>query len=165
MNRKPQQLQQTYLTSNVNLSRVVSEKISDKLNRRYMITLGSIYYPGLKEFVASSRARRIQAFYKERFAEKCLAVQVIQKRWRRHRKCHEKMLLHLAKLQHQRRRSAINRIYELHRLIKVRKVTASAMLVNQQLWDQAAKSQEAHGDYYIEQIIKIQKRWRGILAR
>ena len=39
------------------------------------------------------------------------------------------MLLRRAKLQHLRKKIAINRIYDLHRLIKVRKVTANSQLI------------------------------------
>lgn len=39
------------------------------------------------------------------------------------------VLLKIAKLQHLRKKVAINRIYDLHRLIKVRKVTASSQLI------------------------------------
>lgn len=79
--------------------------------------------------MAGSRATRIQDFYKERLAERKFAAKIIQHRWRLYMKGRDMVLLKIAKLQHLRKKVAINRIYDLHRLIKVRKVTASSQLI------------------------------------
>jgi len=44
--------------------------------------MGSVFYPGLQEWVAINRATRIQVFYKERFSERTVAATIIQERWR-----------------------------------------------------------------------------------
>ena len=91
--------------------------------------LGANLVPGMHEFVLNSRARRIQNFLREYLEERNLAARIIQKKWRLHARNRDAKQLKQLKLEHLRRKVAINRIYDLHRLIKVRKVTASAMLI------------------------------------
>lgn len=54
-----------------------SNKIGDKLNKRYLMELGIPYVPSMLEQVANSRARRIQAFYRDRHEERVFAVKII----------------------------------------------------------------------------------------
>ena len=96
--------------------------------------LGVPLVPSMLEYLANIKARRIQIFYRERYEERALAARIIQHRWRLNRKSHERQQLTRAKLSHLRKRVAINRIYDFYRMIKVRKVTASAMLIQQHLW-------------------------------
>lgn len=65
---------------------------------------------------------------------------------------------------HLRKKVAINRIYDLHRLIKVRKVTASSFLIHHQLCQLVAQSQALHPDY-LELVVRIQRKWRSILSK
>ena len=74
--------------------------------------------------------RRIQNFVRERLDLKDLAARIIQQQWRAHKKTREFVQLRLAKMQHLRKKVAINRIYDLHRLIRVNKVTASSQLMH-----------------------------------
>ena len=83
--------------------------------------------------MAVNRANRIQEFYRERYAERMIAASIIQERWRLCKKRRDRGILFKAKLQHLRKKVAINRLYDFYRNIKVRKVTASAMLVQHHL--------------------------------
>jgi len=47
------------------------------MNKRYLQLMGAPFYPRVQEWVAVHRARRIQEFYKERFAERVLAATII----------------------------------------------------------------------------------------
>lgn len=105
------------------------DQLLDKLNKRYLQKIGALNVPGLPEFVASSRAQRIQTFYRERLALRTFASSIIQERWRNYRKSKDLTTLRNAKLIHFRKKVAINRIYNFYRTIKVRKVTTSALLV------------------------------------
>ena len=95
--------------------------------------MGAASWPGVQEWVAVSRATRIQAFYKERYAERAVAATIIQERWRLVKKRRDQSVLIKAKLQHLRKKVAINRIYDFYRMIKVRKVTASSLLIQHHL--------------------------------
>lgn len=101
---------------------------------------------------------------RERQARRALAATFIQHRWRLHKKSLERKLMRRAKLEYLRRQVAINRIYDLHKLIQVRKVTASSFLVYGQLVQAVAQAQERH-PAYIESVLKIQRKWRAVLTR
>jgi len=60
---------------------------------------------------------------------------------------------------------AINRIYDFYRMIKVRKVTASVMLVQHHLRQVVQQACDQHGQTYIEKIVQIQRKWRAVLSR
>lgn len=100
------------------------------MNRRYLLKLFGNRLAVVQEFVAENRARKIQEFFRDWHTERVLAVKIIQGKWQVHKKVKDSRLLRNAKIAHLRKKVAINRIYDLHRLIKVRKVTASSFLIH-----------------------------------
>ena len=84
-----------------------------------------------------------------------MAATIIQECWRQFCKTKEKLLLERAKQQHLRKKMAINRIYDFYRVIKVRKVTASALLVQQHLWQVVQQTHEQLGQEYFDKIVVI----------
>ena len=82
------------------------------------------------EFIANNRARKIQDFYTEHLDNRKSAASRIQARWRKYKKLLSIKELRVAQQNRVRKRVAINRIYDLHRNIKVKKINASALLLH-----------------------------------
>ena len=85
------------------------------------------------EWIAHNRARKIQEVFIDYMFERRRAALIIQKRWRNHKKMVSFRELRMAQQNRIRRRIAINRIYGMHRNIKVKKVNASCMLMQSAL--------------------------------
>ena len=95
--------------------------------------------PRVWEWMAHNRARKIQEFYAEKLFEKRQAARVIQKRWRKYKNMMSVKEMRQCQQNRVRKRVAINRIYDLHRNIKVKKVYASHILMYNALNQSTAK--------------------------
>ena len=84
-------------------------------------------------WIANTNARKIQEVYSERLFIRRRAANTIQQRWKKYKKLRSSREMRTAQLQRIRKRVAINRIYDMHRTIKVKKVNASTLLMQNAL--------------------------------
>ena len=108
----------------------------------------------VQEFIAHNRARRIQEVYVDHLFDRRRAARCIQSRWRKYKKMMAIRELRQAQQNRVRKRVAINRIYDLHRNIKVKKVNASAMLLHGALIQNLAQMTQSNPELET-QVIRI----------
>ena len=115
-------------------------------------------------WIANNNARKIQEVYSERLFIKRRAANSIQQRWKKFKKLRASREMTIAQLQRVRKRVAINRIYDMHRTIKVRKVNASTLLMQNVLVHNLAQLKQ-NVENLDEQVTKIQRFWRCYLTK
>ena len=97
-------------------------------NKNYMAYIGILGEDYLELYVMNNRARKIQFFYRLRHYIRVQSAKLIQLQWRKHVRNRDIDLFRRERLNHFKKKVAVNRIYEFSKLIKVRKVSASVML-------------------------------------
>ena len=113
----------------------------------------------LIQYVAHNRIKRIQNAYRAHFARRVEAANYINYQWKTFTKSKEFKLIRRAKIEHMRKKSAINRIYDFSQNIKVKKVTARCQLMQQQIIKDLEELMQKE-EVLEEKVTKIQRAWR-----
>lgn len=115
----------------------------------------------MTEFIVANRRQKLQRWWRARYARRNKAARLLTRFCRSKLQFASNKQIRVARIEFQRTKAAINRVADLYRLIKVRKVAASMALNTTQLYEQTQEIlRKEEGVRILKAVTAIQRLWR-----